>query len=61
MNGLNGYLAFYRGKQMEVWAKTPYEAEQKAAVIWKVKKTWEISVGLCVLADGTEVIHTAVD
>jgi CRISPR/Cas system CMR-associated protein Cmr5 small subunit len=60
-NGLCGYVAFYQGKRIEVYAETLYAAQKKAAEQLKVpaKKQYLISVTLCERADGTEVIHTA--
>jgi len=34
---MNGYVAFYKGQQKEVYAKTAYEAQQKAVKEFKVK------------------------
>ena len=53
---MNGYIAFYRGKQIEVFANSSYEAQTKAASIFKVKKSYEVTV---VLAEkqGQQVIH----
>lgn len=59
--GLNGYVAFYKGKQTEVWAKTSYEAQKKAAEFFKAKKSYEVTVALAEKADGSEVVHTPVD
>ena len=54
---MNGYIAFYRGKQIEVSAATSYEAQQKAAALLKVKKTYDVTV---VLAEkqGVQVTHS---
>lgn len=57
-NNNYGYIALYKGKQIEVYANTSYEAQQKAAIIFKAKKRYEVSVYLCE-KDGREVIHTA--
>ena len=57
---LNGYLAFYKGKQYEVYAKTSYEAQQKAATFYKTKKAYEIAV-VPAEKDNKPVIHIAVD
>jgi hypothetical protein len=58
-----GYLAFYtkKGKRGEVWAKTSADAQKIAAAFWKVKKSYEVSVYLCVRSEGSEVVHTSVD
>jgi hypothetical protein len=55
---MNGYKAFYRNKTIEVYANTSYEAQQKAAAMFKAKKAWEVTVVLCELA-GAQVTHTA--
>jgi hypothetical protein len=55
---MNGYKAFYRNRAIEVQAATSYEAQQKAAAIFKAKKAWEVTVVLCEKA-GTQVTHTA--
>ena len=59
---MNGYKAFYRGKTIEVYATTSYDAHQKAVAIFKVKpKTAHmVSVVLCELAY-TPVVHAAED
>lgn len=61
--GLCGYVAFYQGKRVEVYAPTLYAAHKKVAEQLKVpaKKEHLISVTLCERADGSEVIHTATD
>ena len=42
------YVAFYRGRQLTVEAETSYAAQQKAAVLFKARKSHEVTV---VLAD----------
>lgn len=53
----NGYIAFYRNKQVEVRADTSLEAQRLAAHYWRVKKSFDVTV---VLAEvGSEPItHT---
>ena len=58
--GLNGYIAFYKGKKMEVEAKTSYEAQQIAAKAFKAKKPYEVSVVLAE-KDGKQVTHAPQD
>ena len=58
---MNGYKAFWRGKTTEVRAETSFKAQQMAAAHWKVRKSHEITVVLCERADGSQVVHTAVD
>lgn len=57
---MNGYVCFYKGKRAEVYAETTYEAQQKAAVVFKAKKSYEVTVMLAE-KDGVQVTHTAVD
>jgi hypothetical protein len=57
---MNGYIAFYRGKRAEVYADTSYEAQQKAAIVFKAKKSYEVTVMLAE-KNGVEVVHTATD
>lgn len=56
---MNGYKAFYKGKEVEVYADTSYQAQQKAAVIFKAKKRHEVDVYICERSDGTTVVHSA--
>jgi hypothetical protein len=53
---MNGYIAFYRGRKAEVHADTAYEAQQKAAALFKARKSYEVTV---VLAEknGQQVTH----
>lgn len=56
-NPLNGYVCFYKGKRTEVFASTSYEAQTKAATIFKARKQYDVTV---VLAEksGEPVIHS---
>lgn len=56
---MNGYIAFYRGKKIEVYADTSYEAQKKAADVFKAKKPYEVSVVLAE-KDGQQVTHKPV-
>lgn len=57
-DGSCGYVAFYQGKRLEVYADTSFQAQQRAAAHWKVKerKRYEVSV---ILAEknGETVTH----
>lgn len=55
---MNGYIAFYKGKQLEVYADSSYQAQQKAAIQFRAKKSYEVTV---VLAErsGEQVVHNA--
>jgi hypothetical protein len=54
---MNGYIAFYRGRQIEVYADSSYDAQQKAAAVFKARKSYEVTV---VLAEkgGQQVVHS---
>ncbi len=58
---MNGYIALYRGKRLEVYAETSYQAQQEAARQFKAKKSYEVTVYLAeknnqpVVHDGTEL------
>lgn len=54
---MNGYKAFYKGRETEVMADTSYEAQQKAAAFFKAKKSHEVTVVLCE-KQGQQVVHT---
>jgi hypothetical protein len=54
---MNGYKAFYRGKTLDVQASTSFEAMSKAAILFKAKKSYEVTVVLCV-KEGKQVITT---
>lgn len=56
---MNGYVAFHKGRRVEVYASTSYEAQQKAAAMLKVKpnKAYEVSVVLAEV-NGQQVIHS---
>jgi hypothetical protein len=58
---MNGYVAIYKGKRIEVYAETAYKAQQAAARVLGVKPKQErqISILLCERADGSEVTHMA--
>ena len=55
---MNGYKALYKGKWIEVYANSSYEAQQKAAIIFKAKKRYDITVILCE-KQGEQVTHIA--
>jgi hypothetical protein len=55
---MNGYKAFYKGKTIEVLADSSYQAQLKAAQVFKAKKAYEVTVMLCEV-NGDQVIHAA--
>lgn len=54
--GKNGYVAFYKGKQMDVWGDTLLQARDKAAAAFKAKKAYDVTVVLAE-KDGEQVTH----
>jgi hypothetical protein len=59
---MNGYKAFYSGKEIEVYAETLLAAKQKAVAAFKVrpKKAHMVSVVLCE-KDGETVTHSTAE
>ena len=57
---MNGYVCFYKGKRVEVYAETSYAAQQKAATMLKAKRIWDVAV---VLAEknGETVTHSTTE
>lgn len=55
---MNGYICFYRGKKVEVYANSSYEAQQKGAALLKAKKSYEVTPMLAE-KNGASVTHTA--
>lgn len=45
---MRDYVAFYRGKRVELKANSSYEAQQTAAKLLKAKKSYDVAI---VLAD----------
>ena len=54
---MNGYIAFYRGRKIDVHAASPYAAQQEAARQFKAKKSYEVTVVLAE-KDGQQVTHS---
>lgn len=54
---MNGYIAFYKGKQIEVYAPTSLNAQTKAAAIFKARKQYQVTVVLCE-KNGEQVLTT---
>jgi hypothetical protein len=53
---MSGYKAFYKNKQLDVYAETLLEARDKAARLFKAKKPWDVSVILCEVGSEQKVI-----
>lgn len=54
---MNGYIALWRGKRTEVYASTSYEAQTKAAQVFKARHQHEVTVVLAE-KDGKPVTHS---
>jgi hypothetical protein len=56
---MNGYIALWRGKRVEVRAESSYAAQVEAARVLGVRPTkrHEVSVTLAESADGKPVVH----
>ena len=53
---MSKYAAFYKNKEMEVEAETSFEAQRKAASVFKAKKAWEVTVMLLGVTHNPESI-----
>jgi hypothetical protein len=57
---MNGYIAFFGDRELEVYAPSIWEAKQKAVAQFKPRKKQEhmVHVYLCKRADGSDVLHS---
>ena len=53
------YIAFYKGKQIEVKALRSYDAQEAAAKIFKARKSYEVTVVLAAKDDEPVIHHPA--
>ncbi len=53
---MNGYKAFYKNKQLDIYACTSYDAQKQACQLFKAKKAYEVTVILCEIND-KQVTH----
>ena len=59
IDGQNGYIAFYNGKSVEVYANTSYEAQQKAVTYFKPPKSKKHMVHVVIAEkQGEPVLHS---
>jgi hypothetical protein len=56
-NGKNGYVAFYKGKKVDVNADTMYGAQKTAAKYFNAKKEYDVNVVLAEI-DGKQYIQS---
>lgn len=50
------YICIYNGKKIEIQAATSYEAQEKAAKIFKAKKSYNVIVALADVSISTSSI-----
>jgi hypothetical protein len=55
----NTYNAYYRGREIEVTAETSLRARDAAAVIFRARKAYDVSVVLVAKGDQTVTHSTA--
>lgn len=53
---MNGYKAYYKGKETEVYAESAYGAQLKAAKLLGAKKSYDVTVMLAE-KDGEQIVH----
>ena len=53
---MNGYIAFFKGKKVEVHAATSYAAQLEAAKVFKARKSCDVTVVLAE-KDNQQVVH----
>ena len=57
---MNKYVCFYKDKRIDVEADTMYAAQQKAAAIFKARKSYDVNVVLAELG-GVSVVHNGAE
>jgi len=57
---INTYECMYKDKKATVKAKTPYQAQCDAALLFKAKRTYDVIVVLVAVGD-REVIHSTTE
>ncbi len=56
---MNGYVCFWKGQRFEVYAETPFGAQQKLKLENpKIKRTSDITVVIAERAGGIPVVHS---
>jgi hypothetical protein len=59
MTSTNGYICFYNGAKIEVYARTSYEAQQKAIVELSIpkKQRHRLAVVLAEIGTGADAVQ----
>lgn len=55
------YRAFYKGKQLDVESENSYAAQTQAALLFRAKKTYQVTVMLLADVEGKPVVHSTVE
>lgn len=50
-----GYVAIYKGKQIEVYAPTSYQAQLRAQVHFRCKQAYQVAVCVCEDKEGNTI------
>ena len=53
---MNGYKAFYKGRELDIYANSSYEAQKLATAQFRARKSYDVTVILCELS-GSQVIQ----
>lgn len=56
----NGYKAFFKGRNVELYASSSRMAQDIAAAHFKARKTWDVTVVLCEQG-GEDVVHSTAE
>ena len=51
------YIAFYKGKEIEVKALSSYNAQLAAAKAFKARKSYDVTVMLAAKDNGEPIVH----
>lgn len=51
------YIAFYKGKRLEVYAERSIDAQEKAAKMFRAKKSYDVAVVLADVTHSTSSIN----
>ena len=57
-SGDSGYVAFYKGKRVEVYGKSLLAARTTVAKHFKARKEYDINILIAEREDGSPVVHS---
>lgn len=58
---MNIYHAFYKGKEIELQADSSYHAQEKAAIIFHAKHSYNVTVIIVAHEDNIPIIHSGAE